>query len=75
MRRAAGTLGPAPTAAAKGAGDGIEAGGIGAGYSRGAAVEGLAAGGVGPWRTCGLKEWAPLVFAIFGPEGKQLERR
>ena len=39
------------------------------------AVEEPAAGGVGPWRTCGLKEWAPLVFAIFGHEEKQLERR
>ena len=38
-------------------------------------VEVPAAVGVGPWRTCGLKEWAPLVFPIFGPEGKQLERR
>ena len=39
------------------------------------AVKGPTAGGVGLWGTCGLKEWAPLVFAIFGPEGKQLERR
>ena len=38
-------------------------------------VEGPMAGGVGPWRTYGLKESAPLVFSIFGPEEKQLERR
>ena len=33
-------------------------------------------GGVGPWCTCGRKEWARLVFAIVEPEGEQtLERR
>ena len=73
---AAGSLGHAPTTAAEGATT-----------AEGPATEGLAAveepatgeepsaGGVGLWRTCGLKEWAPLVFAIFEPERKQLERR
>ena len=60
MGRAAGTLGPATEGQAA-----VEE----------PAVEGPATRGVGPWCTYGLKEWAPLVFAIFGPEGKQLERR
>ena len=81
MGRAAGTLGSAPAAAAKGA---VMAEGpatieeLAAAEEpvvEGPAVEGPEAGGVGPWRTYGLKEWAHLVFAIFGPEGKQLERR
>ena len=70
MRRTVGTLGPAPATAAEGA---VTAEGPAAAEEP--AVEGPAAEGVGPWCTCGLKEWAPLVFAIFGPEGKQLERR
>ena len=53
----------------------------GAAAAEGSAAEKLgpgvevSVGGVGPWHTRGLKERAPLVFAIVGPEGEQLERR
>ena len=68
------TLGPAPDAAAEEAPTAAEMGPVaeevGPVAELGPEVE-VSAGGVGPWRTYGRKEWAPLVFAIVGPEGEQ----
>ena len=65
MGRAAGTLGNAPAAAAEGAMtvEGLAAEGL-------ATTEEPAAGRVGPWSTCGQKEWAPFVFGHFRTSGK-----
>ena len=71
MGRAAGTLGLAPVAAAEGVVTAEGPATKGPAAAEEPAVEGPTAGGVGPWCTCGLKEWAPLVFTIFGPEGEQ----
>ena len=62
---ATGTLGSAPAAAAEEVGPATEK--VGPIAELGPGVE-VPAEGVGPWRTCGWKEWAPLVVAIVGPE-------
>ena len=77
MGRTARALGPAPTAAVEGptvedgpaAEEGLtaEEGPVAAMSAVGdpaAAEEGPTAGKDGPWRTRGLKVWAPLVFSI-----------
>ena len=71
MGRTTGALGPVPTAAAEGPaaedGPAVEEGPAAATSAAGdpaAAEEGSAAGGDEPWRTHGLKVWAPLVFSI-----------
>ena len=77
-----GALGPAPTAAAEGPateeGPAEEEGlavAMSAVGDPAAAEEGPTAEGDGPWSTCGLKVWAPLVFAISEPEKEQLEKK
>ena len=71
MGRTVGALGPAPTATTKGPvveeGTAVEEGPVAATSAAGdpaTTEEGTEAGGDGPWRTRGLKVWAPLVFAI-----------
>ena len=76
MGSTAGALGPAPTTAAEGpAAEEGPAAAMSAPGDLAATEEGPAAGRDGPWRTHGLKVWAPLVFAISGLGKEQLENK